>query len=479
MDRKGPWIRYFLMFSIIFMALFGVSSAQTLWKHGQLKAATNGHDLVFEDGTPFFWLGDTGWELFHRLTIPEIILYLDNRAAKGFNVIQAVALAEFDGLRKPNRYGQTPFIENNPSRPSETYFQLLDSVIFMAQQKNLFIGLLPTWGDKVTEGWGEGPVIFDSATAYKYGLWLGNRYRMRPNIIWILGGDRPTKKDKKDWTLIWRAMADGIKKSTDNKCLITYHPSGGSYSTSQFIGVEPWLDVNMFQSGHGGGHDVPCWELVKRDWSLIPAKPTLDAEPNYEDHPVNPWPKWNTDNGYFRAYDVRKQLYRSVFAGACGVTYGHHAVWQFMSAYEEAVNYPDRGWINAMDRPGSIQAGYLKKLMESRPFLSRISDSNVILDSPGVSGEHVESFRAIDSSYAMIYLPVGRTIHLNPDFLKNVKINAWWYNPRTGASSAVGNFETDHSVLTTPSLGIENDWVLVLDNSKYQYPSPGSVSYYR
>jgi hypothetical protein len=35
----------------------------------------------------------------------------------------------------------------------------------------------------------------------------------------------------------------------------------------------------------------------------------LDAEPNYEDHPVNPWPKWNTDSGYYRDYDVRKQLY--------------------------------------------------------------------------------------------------------------------------------------------------------------------------
>jgi hypothetical protein len=93
-----------------------------------VKAASNGHDLVFEDGFPFFWLGDTGWELFHRLTIPEIKLYLDNRASKGFNVIQAVALAEFDGIRKPNRYGQTPFINNDASSLNESYFKLMDSV---------------------------------------------------------------------------------------------------------------------------------------------------------------------------------------------------------------------------------------------------------------------------------------------------------------------------------------------------------------
>jgi hypothetical protein len=66
-------------------------------------------------------------------------------------------------------------------------------------------------------------------------------------------------------------------------------------------------------------------------WNLLPSKPVLDAEPNYEDHPVNPWPKWNPENGYYRDYHVRKQTYRSVFAGACGVTYGHHSVWQFWS----------------------------------------------------------------------------------------------------------------------------------------------------
>lgn len=102
---------------------------------------------------------------------------------------------------------------------------------------------------------------------------------------------------------------------------------------------------------------------------MLPHKPTLDAEPNYEDHPVNPWPTWNPENGYYRDYDVRKQTYRSVFAGACGVTYGHHSVWQFYSPREEKINYPDRYWTEAMDRPGAVQVGYLKMLIDSRPQL--------------------------------------------------------------------------------------------------------------
>ena len=104
---------------IFFACLSGNLAAQTLFKHGRLEATKNGHYLQFTDGTPFFWLGDTGWELFHRLNLAEIKEYLDNRAAKGFTVIQAVALAEFDGLRTPNQYGELPLNNLDPTKPNE------------------------------------------------------------------------------------------------------------------------------------------------------------------------------------------------------------------------------------------------------------------------------------------------------------------------------------------------------------------------
>ena len=459
----------------IFGACFSHSLlAQSLFIHGRLQTTKNGHYLQFADGTPFFWLGDTGWELFHRLNLNEIKQYLDDRAAKGFTVIQAVALAEFNGLRTPNQYGELPLKNLDPEQPNEKYFKIIDSAIHMARQRNLFIGLLPTWGDKVTKNWGEGPVIFDSLTAYAYGKWIGNRYKKEANIIWILGGDRPAIRDSSDWRPIWRAMAKGIIEATNNKCIISYHPWGGRNSTSQWIHDEPWLDINMFQSGHGGGRDVACWETTKRDFNYSPAKPTLDAEPNYEDHPVNPWPKWNTDNGYFRDYDVRKQCYRSVFAGACGVTYGHHAVWQFMSAREEAINYPDRGWINALNRPGATQVGYLRRLIESRPFLNRIPDNTILLNGQADKAEHIEAFRAEDNSYAMIYLPVGKSITIAAtNFPK--QIIAWWFNPKDASIQKIGIIENKEPVkFTTPTIGFGNDWVLIIDAVTKGYPAPAT-----
>ena len=450
--------------------------SQSLFTHGRLEASSNGHYLQFADGSPFFWLGDTGWELFHRLTLPEIRQYLDNRAAKGFTVIQAVALAEFDGLQTPNQYGELPLQNLDPTKPNDKYFALIDSTVHMARERNLFIGLLPTWGDKVTLAWGKGPVVFDSINAFTYGKWIGSRYKNDPNIIWILGGDRPAVRDSNDWRPVWRAMANGILEATGQRALIGYHPAGGSNSTSQWIRNEPWLDLNMFQSGHGDGHDVACWDLAQRDFSYTPAKPTLDAEPNYEDHPVNPWPKWNPENGYYRDYDVRKQCYRSVFAGACGVTYGHHAVWQFMSAREEAINYPDRGWISAIDRPGARQVGYLRKLMESRPMLNRVPDKSLVLQGQGEKSEHMESFRASDNSYMMIYLPVGKKVTINTAVIKG-KIAAWWFTPKDGSTQQISiTAKRDAMEFTPPSAGAGNDWVLVIDDAARGFKAPSSAA---
>ncbi len=450
--------KFFLPFS--FLLFFSVAGSQ------QLKVSADGHYLQHADGKPFFWLGDTGWELFHRLKLEEIENYLDNRSAKGFTVIQAVVLAEFDGLRKPNQYGDVPLHNNDPLQPNEKYFRLVDTVVKMAAQKNMFIGLLPTWGDKVTRAWGEGPVVFDSVNAYKYGLWLGQRYAKTNNIIWIVGGDRPAYRDSLDWRPIWRQMAKGLKEA-DSKKLIAYHPSGGrKNATALTIHNEPWLDINMFQSGHGGGHDIPVWEWVAQDRNLKPTKPVLDAEPNYEDHPVNPWPKWDSlKSGYFRDDDVRKQTYRSVFAGAPGVTYGHHAVWQFWNPREEKINHADRYWTEAIDRPGAFQVGYLRRLIESRPSLQRVPDQSLVVGGQGEKGYFITAFRDSANTYAMIYIPVGMNIAVNTSFIRSNTVNVWWFNPRTGAVKNIGAKERVQVMsFTPPELGEEKDWVLVLDD---------------
>ena len=217
---------------------------------GPLAVSANKRYLVQADGTPFFWLGDTAWELFHRLNREEADRYLKRRAEQGFTVIQAVALAEFDGLHTPNPYGDTPLLNDDPATPNEAYFKHVDYIIDRAAQYGLMIGLLPTWGDKVfRDTWGKGPEIFTPANAQTYGRYLGNRYKARPNIIWILGGDRNPRANSTD-VAIWRSMAEGIQAGVGgaDKALMSFHPQPNGTArreAGQWFQADSWFDFNM------------------------------------------------------------------------------------------------------------------------------------------------------------------------------------------------------------------------------------------
>ncbi len=434
---------------------------------GDLKVSPNHRFLMHADGSPFFYLGDTAWELFHRLNRDEAALYLANRAQKGFTVIQAVALAELDGLNTPNAYGDKPLLDDDPAKPNEAYFKHVDWIVEKAQEQGLYIGLLPTWGDKlIKEKWGKGPVVFNESNARAYGRFIGTRYAKQPNIIWILGGDRSPE----NLVPIWSAMAAGIKEGDGGKHLITYHP-GGATSSADWLHKEPWLDFNMMQSGHGG-RDLPNYKMIAKDYALSPVKPMIDGEPRYENHPVN----WQPDkNGWFDQFDVRQALYWSVFAGGAGVTYGCHDVWQMLAPGREPLGLARGDWKTSLDLPAAGQAQYLRRLMLSRPYFDRVPDNSLIVGGQGEGADHVQATRG--DGYAFVYIPTGGKVTVDAAKLGSKKLRAWWYDPRTG---------TARKIMDTPGFGTRaldppgkpgrgNDWVLVLDDLSRNYPPPGAV----
>lgn len=240
---------------------------------GRLEVSKNGRYLQHKNGTPFFYLADTAWELFHRLNEKEIEEYLEDRRAKGFTVIQAAILAELDGLYTPDANGQLPLKDIDNVIPNETYFKWVDKVIRIAESKGLYIGLLPTWGDKVDKQEGTGPEIFNPAHARAYGAWLGKRYKNVRNIIWINGGDRWGGDSN---FAIWDNIGKGIK-STDKNHLMTFLPPN-EHSSSRWFHNNVWLDFNMVQTGNCQ-RDYEIYEtLLIKDYERYPTKPCLDGK---------------------------------------------------------------------------------------------------------------------------------------------------------------------------------------------------------
>ena len=166
--------------------------------------------------------------------------------------------------------------------PANDYWDHVDFIVEKANALGLYVGFLPTWGDKWNKKWGVGPEIFTAENAAVYGEWLGRRYRDR-GIIWILGGDRPVETEAHK--AILRAMARGLRKGDGGAHLMTFHPPGGNGSSTPFHD-EDWLDFNMRQNGHVAEF-TGRYDQTRADYDRTPAKPVLDGEPIYEDHPVS------------------------------------------------------------------------------------------------------------------------------------------------------------------------------------------------
>jgi len=130
----------------------------------------------------------------------------------------------------------------------------------------------------------------------------------------------------------------------------------------------------MRQNGHRA--EFESYKNTRADYDRQPAKPVIDGEPIYEGHPVS----FKAEEfGHSIAADCRRALYWDLFTGACGHTYGHHTMWQFYDSTREPKNNPLLPWREAIDDPGATQMIHGRRLIESRPVLSRIPDDSLIV----------------------------------------------------------------------------------------------------
>ena len=453
--------------------------AQKPWDNGRLIISSNNRYLQFENGSPFFWLGDTGWLVPQHLDRSEVEYYFNKCRRAGYNMVQIQVM---DAVPSYNIYGQQSlpygwdFTKADPEG-EYSYWDHLDYIVRKAEQNGIYIGMVAIWGSQVQSG------NINAEQAKAYGKFLAERYKNNPNIIWIMGGDIQGDIHPE----VWNALATSIK-SIDNKHLMTFHPRG-RYTSAKWWSKASWMDFHTFQSGHRkygqrmGNKEYPIpdsteednWMYVDSTWAYKPIKPVLDDEPSYEDIPKG---LHDANEARWQDYDVRRYAYWSVFAGSCGHTYGHNAIMQMLKP-----GYPTgygsdgtvKAWYQGLEDPGYNQMQYLSDLMLSFPYFERIPDQSIIVGKNGMKYDRLIATRGKD--YLMVYNYNSNVMKIGLRKISGKKKLLWWFNPSDGAISFIGT--ADNKIITM-SPQIEktdkiNDRVLIAIDAEKNYISREQV----
>ena len=184
---QWKWASLLALFLLLFHAQLSWAAPriEKPWSNGRLQVSANGRFLQFANGKPFFWLGDTGWLLPERLNRDEAAFYLRRCGEAGYNVVQVQTV---NGVPAINAYGKLSMPKGFDFSTIDTaegygYCQHLDYIVDVAASNGIYIGMVCIWGGLVKSG------QMNVEQAKLYGTFLAERYKDRPNIVWIIGGD--------------------------------------------------------------------------------------------------------------------------------------------------------------------------------------------------------------------------------------------------------------------------------------------------
>lgn len=455
-------------FILFFISMEG-NTQNYPWDNGKLVVSGENRYLKHENGTPFFWLGETGWLLPERLDRDEVSFYLRSCRDAGYNVVQVQTI---DGVPAMNAYGQYSMtkgfdFEGINKIGTYGYWDHMDYIIKTAGQNGIYIGMVCIWGGLVKGG------LMNVEQAKAYGKFLAERYKSFPNIIWIIGGD--VRGDVK--TEVWETLARTIR-SIDKNHLMTFHPFGRTASATWFNSTE-WLDFNMFQSGHrrygqrrGDGDatnkdnaEEDNWRYVEYSLSRKPMKPVIDAEPSYEGIPQG---LHDPNEVRWKDCDVRRYAYWSVFAGAFGHTYGNNSIMQFYRPGIPPAYGAHTPWWDALKDPGFNQMKYLKRLMLAFPYFDRVPDQTVIAGQNGERYDRAIATRGKD--YILVYNYTGRPMQIDLTKISGAKKKVWWYDTKNGRLEYSGVYDDRIATFQHDSgYSSGNDRVLIAIDASRNY----------
>jgi hypothetical protein len=420
-----------------------------------LKLSQVSRCLVDQENRPFFINGDAAWSMIAQLSKQEADTYLDDRARKGYNLV-LVNLIEHAFADHPpsNREGQAPFkTPGDFSTPNESYFAHADRIIEHAARKGIVVLLNPLYlgYECGREGWCKEVQTSSPDSLKYYGRYLGGRYGRFPNILWLIGGD--TDPVARGLGPKLRTLVSAIKER-DSVHLFTAH-NAPEQAAMDVWPEEPWLDLNNIYTYKD------AYAAARAQAGRPGAKPVFLIETAYEN-----------EHGS-TALSLRRQAYWAILCGATsGHVFGNCPVWSFNAPAASAFCAAAR-WQAQLGSAGSVSLAYVGRLFSSRAFYKLVPDvRGEVLSAGAQSGStYAAAACASDGSSIIAYIPTRRTVSADLSRLAGNRVQAWWFDPRTGAAALIGAYPAAAGARFTPPTA--DDWVLVLDSAEAGLPPPG------
>ncbi len=408
-----------------------------------VAVSTNGRYLVDQDGAPFMIVGDSPQCLSAHLTTQDMDYFFANRQKRGFNTawVNLICGTYTWGVRDARTCdGITPFVRDGDlSTPNPDYFTRMDAMVQIAARHGITLMLNPAETGSFRD------LLKDNGAdkSREYGMFVGERYKDAPNVIWMLGNDYQIDQ----WATydpFEIALSQGIRTADpDQLQTVELNPP---VSTS--FDDPPWPPLIDIASAYSY---TPTYDVVLKAYNETPTQPVLMIEANFEDE--------NNDGGPATSdLTLRNQEWWTALSGAAGQLYGNKYTW--------GMNNND--WIEHLDTKAVTELGFVVQVLEDRAWQDLAPDqSHTFLTGDAgtysATGDVLENDYATaavtaDSTLAIVYTPTARTLTIDQTKLPD-QATAQWFDPTDGS------YRPASAPFTTPGKNAAGDsgWVLIFE----------------
>lgn len=331
--------------------------------------------ILLRNKKPYFYLADTVWMAFQKLSVEEWKNYLRLRSRQGFNAVQVSVLP----IAHDNSIGENdlePFVLDDDGnyqfgQINEEYFDKAEEMVKMAEEMGITSCLHLFWVNYIPQTWGaeKSPErVIPYERLKEIAAYMIKRFDSY-HPIYSVSGD--TKFETPEVIKYYQTVFDVLEELSPNA--VSSMHLAPTADPPQELTNRSGYSFYSYQSSHSGTDFLKNISAFSDQFlSKSCKKPIINTEPCYEaigyyDDPCRK----------FSAFEVRWALWTSVLSGAsAGITYGAHGAWgchkkgmrfKAKTVWGEAYDFQD-----AIRLRGAEDAAFLKAFMEEHRLMGML-----------------------------------------------------------------------------------------------------------